>query len=198
MAWTIQEIYEAHKASPVATAKHLEYLMLLASTCRTIWEVGVKRGASSSAFLMGLQGTSGKLISVDLKITKQALELKKAAGSLWSLHEADSRAFNFTGTSPDLIFFDSLHTYMQLQAELTRLGNRSNRYLAFHDTITFATKGANGETGEYLPQPEDRSNFDASSHGIRLAIDEFMAKNSWWRILEHRPFGHGLLVLARR
>ena len=194
---TIQEIYEAHKASQVATAKHLEYLMLLASTCRKIWEIGVKRGASSSAFLMGLKETLGKLVSVDLKITKQALELKKAAGTLWDLHEADSRAFRFTGTNPDMIFFDSLHTYNQLKAELTLLGNRSNRYLAFHDTITFATKGADGESGTYLKQPEDRSCFNSDTHGIRLAIDEFMAENREWKILEHRPFGHGLLVLAR-
>jgi hypothetical protein len=195
---SIREIYEAHKASPVATAKHLEYLMKMATMCDSIWEIGVKRGASSSAFLAALEGTKGKLVSVDLKITKQALELKKAAGPLWDLHEADSLKFTFPGTCPDLIFFDSLHTYEQLKAELDRFGHHSARYLAFHDTITFATMGADGESGTYLPQPADRSCFDASSHGIRLAIDEFMRRDPGWRIMEHRPFGHGLLVLARR
>jgi len=196
MARTINEIYEAHKVSNVATAKHLLYLSNMASKCEIIWEIGVKRGASSSAFLRGLPN-KGQLVSVDLKITKQALELKKAAGSLWNLNEGDSLEFWFNGPKPGLIFFDSLHTYRQLSKELYRFGDESLKWLVFHDTITFSTKGANGESGEYLPQPEDRSCFDPETHGIRLAIDEFMAARPMWKIERHTPEGHGLLTLVR-
>lgn len=193
---TVEEIYLAHKASLVATAKHLGYLRDLASRCKIIWEIGVKRGASSSAFLAGLP-EGGILRSVDLKIAKQANELRRAAGPRWDLHEGDSLTTQFPNEDPDLIFFDSLHVFSQLAGELKRFGDASKGRLVFHDTITFATKGADGESGTYLPQPEDRSCFDAESHGIRLAIDEFMAANSHWRIERHAPYGHGLLTLVR-
>ena len=196
MARTVEEIYQAHKASNVATAKHLEYLRDMASFCQTIWEIGVKRGASSSAFLAGLP-EGGILRSVDLKITKQANELRRASGPRWDLHEGDSLRTQFPAGDPDLIFFDSLHTFKQLFGELERFGASSKKWLVFHDTITFATMGADGESGTYLPQPADRSCFDANSHGIRLAIDDFMSFRPLWRIECHEPYGHGLLTLVR-
>lgn len=195
---TLEEIYEKNRASLAATAEHLPYLRSMAEGCDVIWEFGTKHGHSSSAFLMGLP-PHGKLISVDLVITNRAKQLKKEAGNKWRLIQGSTldRTILAVAPKPDLIFLDSLHTYEQLKEELWLWGNCSGKWLIFHDTITFATKGADGESGIYLPQPVDRAVFDPSSHGIRLAIDSFMVNNPIWRIHRHAPYGHGLLTLER-
>lgn len=194
---SVQEIFDAHCGSKIATAKHLLFLCELAKECKVIWELGVNWGASSSAFLQGLP-RDGKLVSVDLKITPKAFELQQAAGEKWSLIQGDSLKAELPGPLPDLIFFDSLHTYQQLYSELQRFGPKSREYLVFHDTITFAVQGADGEKGTYLPQPRDRSIFEAETHGIRLAIDAFQIANPCWDLEFHHPWGHGLLGLRRR
>ena len=195
---SLEKIFRDNCASRVATAKHLPYLRELAGQCTSIWELGVKCGHSSSAFLAGLPA-AGRLFSVDLAIASKARQLKKAVDKKWRLLEGnslDSSAFCGCAT-PDLIFFDSLHTYEQIRMELLMWGNEAKSRLVFHDSITFGIWGANMETGTYLPQPDDRSCFDPASHGIRLAIDEFMAANPHWRIERHAPYGHGLLTLVR-
>ena len=196
---SLEKIFRNNCASRVATAKHLPYLKEMAGKCTSIWELGVKCGHSSSAFLAGLP-PEGRLFSVDLVTTNKARQLKKAVDKKrWRLFEGNSIDYSsFAGcATPDLIFFDSLHTYKHLRNELSMWGNESKKWLVFHDTITFATMGANLETGTYLPQPDDRSCFDPASHGIRLAIDQFMSANPHWIIQRHAPYGHGLLTLVR-
>jgi len=39
---------------------------------------------------------------------------------------------------------------------------------------------------------------DKDTHGIRLAIDEFMVCNPEWKIKFHFPYGHGLLCLEKQ
>ena len=80
----------------------------------------------------------------------------------------------------DLLFIDTYHTYDQLSKELMLHGNKSRRYLIFHDTNTF------GERGEDHKQP-----------GIIQAINEFLWDNKHWKIKEMFSNNNGLLVLER-
>ena len=189
----VMRIFKGHLQSEVATAKHLLKLLELAEQCRNIVEFGVNRGASSSAFLLGCRG---RLYSWDIKITKQARQLQRAAGSVWRLSDGDILDIRKLPDDVDMIFFDSLHTYRQLTQELT-WGNHSEKYLVFHDTISFGTWGADGEKGRWMEQPKITADFFPALHGIRLAIDEFMIENPHWKIAYHAPYGHGLLVLER-
>jgi hypothetical protein len=72
----------------------------------------------------------------------------------------------------DMIFFDTEHTYKQLSQELALHGNKSNRYLVFHDTVSYRD--------ELIP-----------------AIDEFVKKNPHWDVVDHHMHNNGLLILER-
>ena len=80
----------------------------------------------------------------------------------------------------DLLFIDTYHTYGQLSKELELHGNKSRRYLIFHDTVTF------GERGEDHKKP-----------GIIKAIDEFLWENKHWSVRESFINNNGLVVLER-
>jgi len=162
-------------------AYHLPALRALATRGANAVELGVKRGASTTALLLGCR----KVISYDIVETKQARELEKLAGESWSYRIQDSRTAE--PTVADLLFIDSLHTYDQVKAELAQHGDSVRRYIAFHDTITFGSVGAEGETGRH----------SMGTLGIRPAIDEWMIRNPHWHIMSHDVHSHGLLVLRR-
>lgn len=155
-------------------------------------EFGVKRGGSSSALLLG----ADRVVSYDIVETREARELAVVAGERWTYLIQDARVADVTEC--DMIFLDSLHTYEQVSAELKAHGQKAKRYLAFHDTQTFGTVGADGETGRqkwtYFP---GRGSVPMDCLGIRQAIDEHMIEHPEWRIKAAYPDSHGLLVLER-
>jgi hypothetical protein len=178
----------------VATARHLRYLQNVAMVVDTVVELGVKRGTSSSA----LCWCKKRLTSYDIKITPQARKLQQLIGPRWDLREENTLHVRPEDVPEhDVLFIDSLHTYNQVKGELETFAPKTKEAIIFHDTITFATKGADGESGTYLPQPENRADFDQDSHGIRLAIDEFMIATARWVLFRHVPIGHGLLTLRK-
>jgi len=187
-------IFNAFRLSRIATAMHLDYLKGLAQSVEDVVELGVNRGASSAA----LAYCKGKLISYDIDFTKYARKLKRCLGRKWEMRERNTLHVRPDEAPPcDLLFMDSLHTYEQLVGELKIFAPQARKYIVFHDTITFATDGANGETGNPTPQ-KSRILFDPKTHGIRLAIDEFMIANPEWKLVRHAPYGHGLLTLEKK
>lgn len=188
---SIEEAYGWHLAQPTAMAPHLPRLRALADGLDLAVEFGVKRGASSSALLMGAK----RVISYDLIETKHARELERVAGDLWSYRLQDSR----TATVPpcDLILFDSQHDYDTLKAELDAHAAQASRYLVFHDTITFGSIAANGELGTLRWTYVVGQSVPRAHLGIRPAIDEFLIAERDWRIAASYWESHGLLVLER-
>jgi hypothetical protein len=190
-------IFEAHCRAGTAISPHLPRLRELASKFagQHAVEFGVKRGASSSALLLGL-GPAGKLISFDTVPTREAKALKVIAGDRWDYRIEDSRTANVP--TAGLVFFDSLHTYAQVAVELKHVSCLHARMLIFHDVTTFGEIGADGETGRhswtYVP---GAGSVPFAHQGIRPAIDEFMIANPSWRIADRRVEAHGLLVLAQ-
>ena len=70
--------------------------------------------------------------------------------------------------------------YDQLKKELELHGNKAKKYLAFHDTVTFGTRG------------------ESSGHkGLMPAIEGFLQDNPQWAIKHHYKNNNGLLVLER-
>jgi hypothetical protein len=189
---TVEQVYARHCAGNTAISPHLPRLRALAEGAAVAVEFGVKRGASSSALLMG----AAEVVSYDVVATPEARQLETIAGERWQYRVEDSRGANVPGC--DLLFIDSLHDYEQCSAELSAHGNKASRYLVFHDTQTFGAVGADGETGKhkwtYVP---GRGSVPLNCLGIRQAIDEFMIANPAWRIVAAYPDSHGLLVLQR-
>lgn len=175
-----------------AMSAHLPRLRALAEGCALAVEFGVKRGGSSAALLLG----AARVISYDIVATREAKALAEAAGGRWSYRLSDSR------TAPiepcDLLFVDSLHTYAQVAAELDRHADAVRRWLVFHDTITFGSVGADGESGQHLWTYRPGEPMPLTALGIRPAIDALMIRDPSWYLAAHHVDSHGLLVLERR
>lgn len=188
----LEEFYGQCCSAQRAISPHLPRLRQLASGLDVAVEFGVKAGASSSALLLGAK----RVISYDILETKSARNLQRIAGSRWDYRLEDSRRAAFGAC--DLLFVDSQHDYAQVQAELTAHAHKVRKYLAFHDSITFGTIGADGESGLHRWTYERGVSVPQEAMGIRPAIDEMMAADQSWRVLKHYTDSHGLLVLERR
>lgn len=188
----IETIYRKHCATPTAISPHLPRLRALAEGLELVVEFGVKRGASSSALLMGAKCA----ISYDIAETKEARELKRVAGERWDYRIGDSR----TAAVPpcDLCFIDSQHDFETMQAELDAHADKVSRYIVAHDVGTFGEIGANGETGTHKWQYVRGQSVPLDCLGIRPALDMLMIRDPSWRIVARYCDSHGLLVLERR
>jgi hypothetical protein len=193
MSNPLEALYTRHLAETRrAMTAHLPRLRALATGLDLAVEFGVKYGASSVALLLGAQ----HVISYDTVVTPQAKSLQAVAGPRWEYRLQDSR--RAMPTPCDLLLVDSLHTYAQVRAELARHAAAVGRYLVFHDTITFGSIGANGETGKWIWRQEPGVAVTIDHLGIRPAIDELMIADPTWCLKAHYVDSHGLLVLERR
>ena len=191
------ELFEENKASGYGTSGHMETLRSLAVEAAAfadpngivpVVEFGVAGGRSTSALILGATQNGQareRVISYDIVESRKARRLRDLAGDAWRFVHEDTRE---ASRIPEcaMLFVDSLHTYAQVRAELAHAG-RVWKFLVFHDTITFGSVGADGETGQPL----------AGSLGIRPAIDELMIRDPTWKIRFHHTHSHGLLCLVR-
>ena len=183
--------YQAACEGGTAIAAHLPRLRNLAIGCDVAQEFGVKRAASSAALLMGAE----YVISYDVVPTREARDLEALVGRRWSYRIEDSRTA--VPTPCDLLFVDSLHTFDQCRAELERHADSVKRWLVFHDTVTFGSFGAYGETGRHARTYQVGQSCPLPFLGIRPAIDALMIRDPTWQIAAHYTDSHGLLVLER-
>lgn len=188
----VERIYGDHLNRDTAITAHLPRLKALAEDCGIAVEFGVKRGASSSALLLG----AAHVISYDVKATPEAQQLAAVAGDHWDYRIEDSR----TARIPicDLLFVDSLHTFAQCDTELRQHADLVQKKIVFHDVGTFGEVAANGETGEHLWQYTKGATVPKYAVGIRPAIDGLMIRDRSWVIAARYTDSHGLLVLERR
>jgi hypothetical protein len=188
----IETIYQRHCATKTAISAHLPTLRNLAAGLSLAMEFGVKRGASSSALLMGAE----RVISYDIAPTPEAKELQRIAGGQWDYRIGDSR--KAPPEACDLLFVDSQHDYPTCKAELDRHADSVRRFLVLHDVTTFGEVGALGESGKQAWQYVVGQTCPPEALGIRPAIDELQIRDPSWRIAARFTESHGLLVLQRR
>ena len=176
----IEKQYQKYCSHGDGIEKHLPYLRTIAKD-KVVCELGVHIGRSSTAFLLA----ADKLTSVDKEMTNASRQLKEWAGDEWHFMIDDTRFVNLPLC--DLLFIDTTHNFEHLTQELKKHEKVATKYMVFHDTITFGTRG--------------HKNWESPEHqfvmGIRPAIDNFQIAHPEWRIKDHRTFGHGLLTLER-
>lgn len=167
----------------------LPTLRKYAEMSETVTEMGVRSIVSTWAFLAA---KVKKLTSIDLAHPSAFIQHDKEGCNLevvQNLAKENGIDFNFvqantleiTIDSCDLLFIDTLHDYSQLKQELELHSSKVLKYIIFHDTETFATKGeSEGELG------------------ILKAINEFLANNKEWNICEKITYNNGLIIIKKQ
>lgn len=173
---TINEYYEYECARSTDINEHLPTLKKYAEDCEHITEMGVRSIVSTWAFLMG---KPKNLISYDINNIDESIILNtiKDNDIDFKFIQGDTTKIEIGET--DLLFIDTLHTYDQLKDELDLHGNKSKKYLIFHDTTLFGNRGERGDIG------------------LNPAIKEFIVENSHWAIHEVFTNCCGLTILKR-
>ena len=171
--------------SPSDINEHLPTLRDLASECHHITEMGVRYIVSTYAFAEGLK-KGDTLLSIDIAHPAafggnlDAIKNHCAnKGINFEFRLGDTREIQIGET--DLLFIDTLHRYGQLKCELALHANKAKKYIAFHDTTTFATMGDDGVEG----------------NGLWKAIEEFLADHKEWCIMKRYTNNNGLTILKR-
>lgn len=176
----LQEIYNKKCNIVSDINEHLPTLKKYADECDHITEMGVRWVVSTYALLMG---KPKKLISYDINgIQWESIAEMVKDDTIFEFRIADSTNLEIETT--DLLFIDTLHNYNQIKAELSLHGNKSNKYIIFHDTTTFEWIGESYQ-GNY-------------ERGIWYAIEEFLEENPHWEILERYTNNNGLTILKRK
>jgi len=186
---------DRHSINDMAT--HFEILRKYAKDCFVIHELGVRELGSSWALLMGLADKGAGLVSI--ADDRRSL-IMNPASALMSIDHIHPDKFGGEGTLAEFqriakqhyvhhefiesssldieienshcIFFDTDHTYSQLSKELQLHGNKSLKYLIFHDTT--------GCAQEIIP-----------------AINEFLEEYDEWIVFSHTIESQGLTALGR-
>jgi|LakMenEpi03Aug12_release.lakeMendotaPanAssembly.Ray.scaffolds.fasta_scaffold03066_5 hypothetical protein len=177
----IEKEFAIAASSPSDIHEHLPVLYELAKDCNHIIEMGVRTGISTRAFLR----VDARLISYDIVTDQKVVDLineAKKAGKDATFIEADVLKIDIEET--DLLFIDTWHTYEQLKQELSLHGNKSRKYMVFHDTNTFGLKNEGGQAY-------------STSQGLLPAIIEFLMVNPHWRFKKFLTNNNGLTVLER-
>ena len=179
---SLSEIYQSAVATPSDINEHLHVLRDHASDCKHITQFGARYGISTTAFMM-----ANPEALIDWDIDPNAVVYCMAKFMAPPGHCGRVRYQPRVGNTleieiepTDFLFIDSLHTYAQLKAELSRHASKVRRYLAFHDTEAF---GAAGE--------------DGTTPGLLQAIKEFQAANREWTCCYQTRANNGLVILEK-
>lgn len=184
----INQTYNEWCAKPTDINEHLPVLKKYADDCSHVTEMGVRRGASSRAFLMS-----------DVTLRSYDIYEEPSVTELFNQAQLDGKDVQYiikdvlqVKIEPtDMLFIDTWHSQRQLRQELAMHGNVPTKYLAFHDTHTYGTVD---ESMEWASNPNRKA---IKGQGLLPAIIEFIMENPHWKFKEHRTNNNGLTVLER-
>jgi hypothetical protein len=157
--------------------EHMETLFRYASGCRTIVETGTNDCTSTTALLYAQPET---LDCYDIERFPEVDDMERLAGKTrFTFHLGDVLEAEFP-EDVDFWFCDDFHEGAHVRRELELHAHKVKRYIAFHDTTFFSTKGeANGE-------------------GIWAPIAEYFRAHPEWMLVYSTEKQNGLTVYARR
>jgi glycosyltransferase involved in cell wall biosynthesis len=167
--WFLRHQYESARDTPSDINEHIPTLFEYARKCKTITEFGVRTGVSTRAFLLSDAVLSSYDIIQDDNV-RSLFNKVQEIGRNAHYYIADVLKIEIFQT--DLLFIDTDHTYIQLSQELKLHGNKVNKYIILHDTVTFGAE-------------------------LTRAIFEFLSNNMNWRIKEHFNNNNGLTILEK-
>lgn len=174
---TIKKQFEILKETPSDINEHLQTLHDLASECNHVTEFWVRTAVSTTAMIAWLK-PDAKMISYDLYRSQEVFELVKQAKN-FEFRVADTRVLEIEET--DFLFIDTRHVADCLEKELELSAPKVRKYIAFHDTTTFWTKG------------------EAEGHeGLKVAMDAYLKDHKEREVFKVFTNNNGLTVWKRK
>jgi len=188
--------------------EHLDTLKKLASECDTVIEFGVRWMVSIFAFV-----TSGckNLYAYDLnhpagfngyKYDQLEKYCKKYHINFQFFQKDVLTLENIPEC--DLLFLDTVASYLQCKSELNLFSNQVKKYIIIHDTTLNADVDENFPSREewivkYSSNEKIKSiiNFEDQSSGLNKAIEEFLKSNKNWKLFRKYENYNGLTILKK-
>ena len=172
----LEQLYSYLRESPSDINEHLPTLRDLASQVDSVTEFGTRHGVSTVALLAG-QPKKLTCYDIDPKWDDWNEILKLRGNTSLSFNAQSTLKVKMEPT--DFLFIDTLHTYDQLIEELRLHSGKVSKYIALHDTVTFAHVGE-----------------DPTKGGLWDAVSEFIFDGDF-EVKYHYQNNNGLTVLQR-
>jgi hypothetical protein len=189
--------FESLKNTPSDINEHMDVLASLSSHCNTVVELGVRSGVSTHALL---NGKPKILQSFDINhigsLEQVLLEYAIENNIIWKFYHENCLLTNNIHEC-DMLFIDTFHAFKQISCELFLHGNKSKKYIVFHDSVTFGYLDELGSISTNLFSEYLKNYYDSllNKQGIMPAIEDFVSHNSNWAVCDHYLNNNGLLVL---
>lgn len=191
----IREKFELSKTTPSDINEHLDVIFELSKQCNFIIEMGVRWVVSTWAMLAA---NPKKMISYDISyhdISKIQEVVNVAALEEINYKFVLSDVLQIDIEKCDLLFIDTLHTYLQLSQELEKHAKNVNKFIVLHDTETY---GFIDELIYHYASPMSKTVIQKT--GLKNAIKDFLRSDEGklWFIKSVYTNNNGLTVLERK
>jgi len=174
----LKKHYAASCQTPSDIFEYLPVLKNLSCECPSAVEIGVRGIVSTWGILQELsENKSGTASYIGIDIVSPPKN---------SLHVEIPYS--------DLLFINSLHTYVHLTAELERYCDKIDKYIALHDTSDPWGDQNEAYHGNYSEYPEM---IDKSKEGLWQAVVDFLERHPEWELEARYANNHGFTILRR-
>lgn len=181
--------------------EHSPVLRRFASQCQSVADLGVGSVVSSWALIQGLAENPNlphSYLGVHLGFPQpyvfKTLKMVTEASDI-SFDYSQGSDIDIEISDVDLLFIDTLHTYVHLTHELEKFSPQTNKYIILHDTSeTFEYQNCASYRGNYSEYP---AHIDRNKRGLWPAVQDFLARHPEWVLCERHPNNNGLTVLKR-
>lgn len=181
--------------------EHLPILRKLSSECTSVTEIGIRAMVSTWSILKGLSENNKNeknYTGIDIASPpSESLNLAKRLSELNGINFLfiKDNDMNIDIPKTDLLFIDSLHTYVHLTYELEKFSKNVNKYIALHDTS--APWGDRNDTEYHGNYTEYPAHISRMKKGLWPAVIDFLHNHPEWKLKERRLNNHGFTILER-
>lgn len=197
------------KKNSVDIKEHLPTLYSYAKLSNSVFETGVRNCISTWAFLYGLLDSNKdnensekkKLFINDINKCDIDELLNASIGlDIDIKYEWKNNLYLDLNENYDLTFIDTWHVYGQLKRELDKFSKHTNKYIIMHDTTVDAIYGETIRCKWNAQKQSIQSGFPVEEikKGLWPAVEEFLANNPEWILLERYTNNNGLTILGKK
>ena len=191
----LESLFDSAVVSHPDISGHMHYLRDLASECEKVVEFGIYKGTGSTiAFFAsdcseytGYDRYPGVILS-EVRSVMSEINLNTSRKLKFVQVQID-RHFRIPEEC-DLLFIDTEHTYEKLSVELKNNHDKVRKYIAMHDTFSFAECTQKDII-------KDKLIFGVANKGLLDAINEFLEVHPEWKVKYHTDESNGFTVLER-